>query len=68
MKKDHSIIEKLLNVEFAESYEYQKLLLDIDKKYATYIIEHIKMVHPKILDEYSDIPEILELVAKKYNL
>lgn len=64
MKENPSIIKKLSNVDFIEDYDYQKMLLDIDEKNIKFIIDN---VHPKIIDEYQHLPEIINLVAKKYN-
>lgn len=67
MKQNPSIISKLTELEedFKTSYKYQKIILDADAKNVKYIIDDL---NPRIMEEYSDIPEILDKTANKYNL
>lgn len=67
MKQNPSIIGKLIGMDdkITKSYEFQKMILDIDENNAKYIVHKL---HPKIINEYDHIPEIMELLVKKYNL
>lgn len=67
MKENPSIIKKLLYIDdkVKKSYEYQKILLEADEDNLKYI-KHI--IHPDIMREYDHIPEIFDMIAKKYNL
>jgi len=67
MKENPSIISKLRHVNkgLLTSYEYQKLILDIDPKNVKYIINDL---HPEIEKEFSDIPEIFNKTVSRYNL
>jgi len=67
IKKNPSIITKIkyMSSETVNSYEYQKLILSKDEKNIKYIIGNL---HPKIMTEYDHMPEVLNLLASKYNL
>lgn len=69
MKKDPKIIDKLQGIseKFKSKYNYQKVLLETDKKYIKQIINS-GVIHPKILKEYDYLDEIIELTINKYNL
>ena len=66
IKENPSIIAKIKDIDedVANSYEYQKLILDIDINNVKYIVNNL---HPKITQEY-DHPDILAKVADNYNI
>ena len=71
MKSDKDLILKLWDMPYdiKQSYEYQKIIFESkDELTKRFIKENEKNIHEKILREYDDLPEILELIAKKYNL
>jgi hypothetical protein len=68
MKQNPSLVSKLsagMDRKIAKSYKYQKTILDLDVNNVKYIIDKL---HPNIMNEYDHIPEVLDLVIKKYNL
>jgi hypothetical protein len=67
MKENPSIIKKLLYLDdkVRKSYKYQKILMEADEKNLKYIKN---IIHPNIIKEYDHLPEVLDIIAKKYNL
>jgi len=71
MKSDKDLILRLWHLppQIKESYEYQKIIFESDNEIINKFIEkNEKYIHTRIMKEYDHLPQILELITKKYNI
>lgn len=64
------MINPAMPYEHIKKYKYQKILFDSgDKEFINHLIKfYEKDIDEKILKEFSDMPEIMDIILKKYNL